>query len=401
MSNKNNVSSDLQGFARLITEATLNITDIVEAVHKRVVHPPLLPSTPIQDLISSIAGFVYQKVRWSTRLTGNGVEKALIQLSSVLGELKFSKDSEALYSGLNGVIGDYLEENKNPLEISMQYRHQAKTIELDKEKIQKVYPELNGKILLMVHGSCMNDIQWTRKGHNHGNLLSQELDLTPVYLHYNTGRHISKNGQDFNKLLEALVQCWPVPVEELNILAHSMGGLVSRSAIYYAQQQEKLWIKHFRKIIFLGTPHHGAPLEKAGNFLDVALESIPYAKPFARLGKIRSAGITDLRYGNLTDEDWKDTDRFQLLGDQRKHVSLPKLVDCYSIAGVAGKKSESVSAMLLGDNMVGVKSALGLHKIAKKNLGFKKENSWIAYENNHLDLLSSSNVYAKIKSWMV
>lgn len=106
-----------------------------------------------------------------------------------------------------------------------------------------------------------------------------------------------------------------------------MGGLVSRSAIHYGQQQQKLWTKHLKKIIFLGTPHHGAPLEQAGNFLDVILEAIPYAKPFARLGKIRSAGVTDLRYGNLLDEDWQNNDRFKMQGDQRKNISLPEQVE--------------------------------------------------------------------------
>jgi len=255
----------------------------------------------------------------------------------------------------------------------------------------------------MVHGSCMNDIQWTRKEHNHGKVLAKELHKTPIYLHYNSGRHISTNGQDFNKLLEELVLNWPVPVEELVIIAHSMGGLVSRSALHYGQQQQKSWTKHLKKIIFLGTPHHGAPLEQAGNYLDVVLEAIPYAKPFAPLGKIRSAGVTDLRYGNLVDEDWKNSSRFKMHGDKRQSVLLPEQVECYSIAGIAGKETESASAssQLLGDKMVGVKSALGQHQDPAKNLRFKKGNTWVAYENTHLDLLSNFKTYERIKTWIV
>ena len=53
--------------------------------------------------------------------------------------------------------------------------------------------------------------------------------VTPVYLRYNPGRHISENGRDLAHRLQALVDAWPVPVEAISILAHSMGGLVSRS----------------------------------------------------------------------------------------------------------------------------------------------------------------------------
>lgn len=401
MSIKKNTSSDLQGITRLITDATVGITDLVEAMHKQVVHPPFLPSTPIQQLITKIAGTTYNNIRRSTRLIGSGIDKALGQLTSVLGKSESTDEKEAIRSVLNGVIGDYLEKNENPLKITMQFRHQAKAILLDSKNIKKAYPTINGKILLMVHGSCMNDIQWTREEHNHGTTLAKELHKTPIYLHYNSGRHISTNGQDFNELLEELVEHWPVPVEELVIMAHSMGGLVSRSAIHYGQHQQKLWTKYLKKIIFLGTPHHGAPLEQAGNFLDVILEAIPYAKPFARLGKIRSAGVTDLRYGNLLDEDWQNNDRFKMQGDQRKNISLPEQVECYSIAGVASKTKESKSAQIMGDNMVSVKSALGQHKNPTKNLLFKKENTWIAYECTHSELLSNTKIYTKMKSWIV
>lgn len=401
MSNKRKTSSDLQGLTRLITDATIGITDLVEAMHKRVVHPPLLPSTPIQHLITKIAGITFKNIRWSTRFIGNGTDKALGKLTSLLGEIEASEKREAIRSVLNGVIGDHLEKNENPLKIIMQFRHQAKAISLDNKTLKKTYPTINGKILLMVHGSCLNDIQWTRKEHNHGTLLAKELHKTPIFLNYNSGLHISTNGQEFNELLEKLVLHWPVPVEELVIIGHSMGGLVSRSALYYGEQQQKSWTKHLKKIIFLGTPHHGAPMEKAGNFLDVILEATPYAKPFARLGKIRSAGVTDLRYGNLLDEDWQNNDRFKMQGDQRQNISLPEQVECYSIAGIAGKESGSKSSQLIGDKMVGVKSALGQHKNPTKNLHFKKENTWIVYESNHSELLSNPKIYTKIKSWMV
>lgn len=401
MSKNKKPDTDLQGITRLITDATVGITDLVEAMHKRIVHPPFLPSTPIQHLITNIASISYKSIRWGTKLIGNSADRALGTFVSLSPKIKTTNESEAMRAALNGVIGDYLQKTENPLQISMQFRHQAKVIALNSRSLHKTYPTINGKILLMVHGSCMNDMQWTRKDHNHGTAIANELHKTPIYLHYNSGLHISTNGQHLNELLEKLILSWPVPIEELSIISHSMGGLVARSAMYYGQQQEKLWTKYLKKMVFLGTPHHGSPLEQAGNYVDVVLEAVPYAKPFARLGKIRSAGVTDLRYGNLLDEDWQNKDRFDMQKDQRQKVVLPKQVACYSIAAAIGKASTAGVSQLLGDNMVSVKSALGQHKNPTKDLNFKKENTWISYESNHLDLLSNPDIYHRIKQWLV
>ncbi|MDF1697734.1 MAG: hypothetical protein P1U56_17945 [Saprospiraceae bacterium] len=400
-SNKNNTSAYLQGFTRLITDATIGVTDVVESMHNRVVHPPFLPSTPVQHLITNIAGIAYKNIKWSTQFIGGSLDKALRQLSPILGKVNTSEKKEAIRSLLNGVVGDYLEEKENPLQITMQFRYLAKEIPLDRKSIDAAYPKINGKILLMVHGSCLNDMKWTQKEHNHGDALAEELGKTPIYLHYNSGRHISTNGQDLSELLEDLVRHWTVPIEELVIIAHSMGGLVSRSALYYGCQQQQTWTKHLKKMVFLGTPHHGAPLERIGNYIDNILEFIPYSKPFARLGKIRSAGVTDLRYGNLIDEDWQGHERFELKGDQRQHIPLPQQVEFYCIAASSENETARTHARIKGDGLVEVKSALGQHKNPDKNLEFKEGNTWMAFENTHSDLLNNAKVYAKIKEWLI
>jgi len=391
--------SSLQGLTRLITDATIGITDLVEAMHKRVVHPPLLPSTPIQHLVTDIAGITYNNVRWSTKLIGGQLDKILGRLAPIFGDIKTSHEKEVLQAVLNGVVGDYLEVKDNPLKINMQFRYKGNTVAYDLKELKKLYPLPSGKILLMIHGSCMNDLQWNLDDHDHGATLAALLGMTPLYLHYNSGRHISSNGQQLSELLEALTQDWPIPITELSVVAHSMGGLVLRSAIHYGQQSESTWTKQLTKMVFLGSPHHGAPLEKVGNYLDFILKSIPYTKPFARLAKIRSAGVTDLRYGNLLDEDWEGKNRFAIKGDQRQHLPLPSSVDSYSIAAVLATTSDSISTRTIGDTMVDVKSALGQHKKEDKTLQFKKGHTWIAYETNHIGLLKSPEVFNKILAW--
>jgi hypothetical protein len=51
---------------------------------------------------------------------------------------------------------------------------------------------------VLLHGLCMNDLQWRRAGHDHGRALARDLDYTPVYLRYNSGLHISTNGRRFS-----------------------------------------------------------------------------------------------------------------------------------------------------------------------------------------------------------
>ncbi|MFK7936121.1 MAG: esterase/lipase family protein [Saprospiraceae bacterium] len=400
MPNNKTTANYLQGISRLLTKAVLETTDIVEAMHRRVVHPPFLPSTPIQHLITEIAGFTYNNIRRGTQLVSGGMDKLLGQCANQLGEIKSTEKRETMRSVLNGVIGDYLAEQDNPLRISMEFRAQGKSIRLNSSGIQNAYPNLTNKVLLLIHGSSMSDLQWTQQEHNHGTLLAEEFGFTPVYLHYNSGQHVSTNGQKLADQLEQFINAYPIPLEEITILAHSMGGLVTRSAVHYAQQQQRSWTQRLKKMIFLGTPHHGAPLEQMGNYLDVILNNIPYVKPFARLAKIRSAGVTDLRYGNLLDEDWTGRDVFKLTGDQRQSVPLPATVDCYSVAAIVGESANSTATQLRGDNLVGLKSALGQHKDQAKDLGFKEEHQFIVYGHNHLDLLSSQAVYSKLRTWM-
>ena len=72
-----------------------------------------------------------------------------------------------------------------------------------------------------------------------------------------------------------------------------------------------------------------------------------------------------------------------------------------SIAAVIGNKTAPLSTQVLGDTLVHVKSALGQHKNPKKNLDFKKENIWISYDSNHLDLLNNLKILDKLKVWLV
>ncbi len=183
------------------------------------------------------------------------------------------------------------------------------------------------------------------------------------------------------------------------IIAHSMGGLVARSACHYAAAAGHDWPRLLRKLAFLGTPHHGAPLERGGNWVDVILGATPYAAPFARLGKLRSAGITDLRHGNVLDEHWEGRDRFARARDDRQSVPLPDGVRSYAIAATTGKKAGDIRGRVLGDGLVPVSSALGLNEDSHRSLRFPESQQWIGYGMNHMDLLGRSEVSDRIVQW--
>jgi pimeloyl-ACP methyl ester carboxylesterase len=224
--------------------------------------------------------------------------------------------------------------------------------------------------------------------------------LTPIYLHYNSGLHVSLSGRAFAQQLEHLVDQWPQPVQRLALVGHSMGGLLARSALHYGAQAGHRWPMRLTDMVFLGTPHHGAPLERAGNWVDIVLGATPYAAPFARLGKVRSAGITDLRHGNLLDEDWVGRDRFSRHADRRQHLPLPTEVRCCAVAGSLGQRSGDLKDSLLGDGLVPLASALGQHRNPARCLVFPQDRQWIGYGMNHLDLLKHPEVYAQLLRWL-
>jgi hypothetical protein len=233
---------------------------------------------------------------------------------------------------INGVWGDHLAASGNPLAIRMALRVRGRDVELTAEALAAAMPQPRRRIALLIHGLCMNDRAWQRNGHDHGALLAQELGYATLALNYNSGLHISENGEQLAVLLEQLVACWPVPVDELVLLGHSMGGLVARAACHAAGERSLAWLQRLRRLVFLGTPHHGAALERGGRLVDAMLELSPYAAPFARLGRARSAGITDLRFGNVRRADWQGRHAHDQRHDDRVPTPLPAGVQAYCVA---------------------------------------------------------------------
>jgi hypothetical protein len=386
---------DLRGASRLAVEATQGITALVEEMHRTIGSGPAVLGRPLAVPARAVTRVVYGGVGGTAGVVGSGIDRALARLTPLLREARPTAEHEAVLAALNGVLGDYLEATDNPLAIPMRLRVDAMPVVLTAGGIAQALPRRTGRLLVTVHGSSMNDRQWHQDGHDLARRLADDGDRTRIDLNYNTGRHISTNGSDLAALLEDLVQHWPgPPLDEIVLLCHSMGGLVARSALAVAEARGLSWRPRVRAVVFLGTPHHGAPLERGGNWVDILLGVSAYSAPLARLGKIRSAGVTDLRHGLLRDEDWLGRDRFVRRPDPRTPLPLPDGVACFAVAGDLGARA------LPGDGLVPVDSALGRHRRPALDLGFPEGHTWVAEGVSHLGLLRDDAVYGQVRDWL-
>lgn len=381
--------ADLRGVTRAAIDATDAIAEVVEKMHRTTQLLPGPLGVSATDRPNGITGFVYRCVRGGIRLAGGAVDASLSVATILLPEGASSPALDTYRSVANGVYGDYLFRTGNPLAIDMSLHHHGRRVDIhDPSSVFDAHSDVSpcNKLLVLVHGLCMNDKQWSRDGHDHGAALADELGYLPLYLRYNSGMPIASNGRLLADMLETLVGNWATPLDEVVIMGHSMGGLVARSACYHARESGHGWPQHLRKLVFLGTPHHGAPLERGGHALEIAMNLSPYSMPLTRLTKARSAGITDLRYGTVS--AGKDI------------VPLPSGVKCYAIAAVRSAKRSSLSARLIGDGLVALDSALGRHRDRARMLAIPKSRQWVGYEMGHRDLLSRPEAYRQISAWL-
>lgn len=298
-----------------------------------------------------------------------------------------------LVSALNGVIGDYLLKNQNPLALStVLYDHYGSVQAGD----------LSGRVVVFCHGLCMNHLDWT----NHSNggigekLLAQRDQNTMLYLHYNTGRRISTNGRSLANMLEDLVKQNP-RITSIDLIGHSMGGLVSRSALFYGKQNMHQWFHMAENIVCLGSPHHGAVLERIGFALQEKVGLFPIVKLAGHIVNIRSNGILDLRHGSVRDDDWEHNPaRIGGMDDNRKPAPLPSHINAFMVAGTIEFENKNHKTLkVIGDYLVSVKSALGEHPNPRFQLKVPESHKAVFYGLNHMEIQYHLSVAEQIAKW--
>ena len=230
-----------------------------------------------------------------------------------------------------------------------------------------------------------------------GSRLGTDLGYTPVYMRYNTGRHVSDNGRDLCQLLATLVSSWPVDVDDVALIGHSMGGLVVRSTCHRGQQTEQAWVAKVHDVVFLGSPHLGAPLARWANFAGWALAKTKEPLPFATLMTSRSAGIDDLRYGYLVEDDWLGCDSNKCRQDHRHDVPLLATANHYVISATITRDPHSYVGRLVGDLLVQPASAAGRHR-RRQHIPFPVDNAHHLVGLNHFQLLNHPAAYRALRA---
>jgi pimeloyl-ACP methyl ester carboxylesterase len=303
---------------------------------------------------------------------------------------------------VNGLAGDHLAADHPDLAIEMSLRRGGHEVPLEREGIAEAFSDATPRIALFIHGLCETDEAWrlTLPGAPpappYGSRLRDELGYTPVYLRYNTGLHVSENGRELTQILERLVAAWPVEVEEIALVGHSMGGLVARSACRYGELDEHSWTDVVRHVFCLGTPHLGAPLEKAAHIASWPLNRLPETRPFADLFfNGPREGNKALRCGSCVDEDWGDSDEFW----RDRCTEVPFLPDAtyYFVGATLGRRPDG-PASLVGDLLVRYPSASGVGR--RRRIPFEIDNGRHIGGLDHFRLLNHPAVYEQIRAWL-
>ncbi|MGE2815207.1 esterase/lipase family protein [Mycobacterium heidelbergense] len=398
---------EIRSLADLAGEGTRILTSFVRDTHSGIaerVFGAIGPaSKPVEIVHNTLAAATYYAV-------DRGVRASLHGAGELAAEVRGSDEDDTVQShptvagvvaALNGIYGDELTNRGNEFALTMQIRQRGKPVALDAAAVAAAFPEATGRIAVFVHGWCMTEMSWRRQPRDgemalpYGTRLRSDLGFTPVYLRYNTGLHISDNGKALAALIDELRALWPVPVEEIALIGHSMGGLVARSACHYGVEQSQRWPDAVRHVVCLGSPHLGADLEKGVNAASWVLARLPETRAVSSFLNARSSGTKDLRYGALLDEDWSECDPDEFLRDRCHEVPFLPGAVYHFVASSAGPRAVGV---VLGDRLVRPDSASGVGK--SRQVPFDAAHGLTLTGLHHFDLLNHTAIYAKLHEWL-
>jgi pimeloyl-ACP methyl ester carboxylesterase len=389
----------IEGLAQLATTGVARTTEFVQVFYREAVLRSLgLYNEEHQNsLQKGVSERSFSMIKFIMKYTGQYTAHGLRILGRISKEhtqKPLVPPLHMLVSALNGVMGDHLVYDCNPLALPM----------LIYDRHGKPFTgELRGRVIIFVHGLCMDIHSWyPSKNQSMGEQIYRQQECTILYLSYNTGRRISLNGRSFSDLLNELSVKNP-DISHIDIIGHSMGGLVARSALFYGKQSGFNWTLLVDHLICLGSPHQGALLERLGYMLQDKVGKIPFAGTVARLGDLRSAGIIDLRWGSIRDDDWEHqrSGRRGDFDDNRRPAPLPSNIKAYFVAGTIERENmHSRARETVGDYLVSVKSALGEHVNPEYQLNVPPERKVVLYGVDHMQIQYSQRVIDHVLKWL-
>ncbi|MFG3524048.1 esterase/lipase family protein [Nocardia nova] len=394
---------EIEALARLAGDELGGAVDGIAAVHRAVsdhvfaavrlgVGPAARPAQVVHD---TIADNVYRIVSGSAvaagTLAGHAATFSEVPTPSrtVLGS--------GFLAALQGLIGDTLAQQRPILAAPMAFRSDGDPVE--PERLMEHITNPSSRVVIFLHGLAETEHAWRLGGRpTYAERLEADLGCTSLQVRYNSGLHISENAQQLNDLLQRLDEHWPVEIEQLSLVGHSMGGLIARSACFDAAEERRSWVRHVRQLVCLGSPHLGAPLEQIVHYLSAALVRVPETRPFGRLLRRRSAGIRDLRDGSLVDQDWDGVDADALRRKAIREIPLLEGADHYFVTATITRSPRNPLGHLIGDGLVLTTSGSGRNRA--RRIGFDDDNGLHLPGANHFTLLNHEAVYEALTHWL-
>jgi pimeloyl-ACP methyl ester carboxylesterase len=425
--------SSQRGWIDLVFDAVDETTNLVERTHDASVErwvqrlAPIEPARSTARAVTAVEGAIAGGV-FGTIRTVNGIARSAVDAGASLAEAVFGTTFDAdlldlatpvestaagtpswyvdsLQATLNGFFGDYLHRRNSPLDLGMTFRHQGRCLPATPETFSATLANPSNRVCVFVHSLGTTEWLWSLSSEEYygdpsvtfGTRLEADLGFTPLYLRYNTGRHISENGRLLSSLLNEMLDAYPVPIEEIALIGHSMGGLVARSAAHYGSERGEPWVERLRHIACIGSPHLGAPLEKAVNLFSGILRKIDAAgaRVPAEFLDARSAGIKDLRYGYILDEEWADKDPDQVFANARRNVPPLDGVGYYFVAATITRDPAHPVGQLLGDLLVRLPSASGAAPEPPRRIPFRSGAVFSGMD--HIHLANHPGVYEALR----
>jgi pimeloyl-ACP methyl ester carboxylesterase len=380
-------SRELAALTRLTLDELGNAAAGIGQVHRAIAGRAFGASgagaTPARRIHDAVARNVYGGLRLGAGAAG----RAAAAVVGPRAPISVVPRGAAILAAIDGLVGDVLESERAELAPPMSLRVGGRIAQV--ADIADPGPQ----VAVFLHGLMETEFSWGPQPYG-----DDLPGWTPLYVRYNSGRRISHNGASLDELLEQVLADWPVEIERIALVGHSMGGLVARSACHTAALRGADWVSNVRHVVSLGTPHMGAPLEQSVHYLSAALSALPETKPLGAFFRRRSGGIRDLRQGSLVDADWTDCDPDALRARACEEVPLLQgATHCFVSATITRDPGHPVGR-LLGDCLVLVPSASGRSRTQR--LGFRDCDGMHVGGATHFALLRHPKVHAQLKTWL-
>jgi pimeloyl-ACP methyl ester carboxylesterase len=342
--------------------------DVQRAVVGRVERLTGAPAVPVHAAHKAISTGVYAAVRGGITLAAKGMGLAAAARADGRTACEATTPrAAAVVAALNGAAGGLLADEGSPWAVQMATRVQG---------------EPRPKVAVLLHGLGESDLSW-RSDPDYRALLRQ-LGWTPVLVRYNTGRRVWQNGAELSTQLDALLDTWAVPVSEVALVGHSMGGLVARSAVHAGERQGAAWTRSVTRLITLGTPHEGAPLARFGHLARGLLSRVPETRPFAAVIDFdRAPGIDDLRRGDIHE------------APEQHGTPLPDHIRVSTLCATLARDERHLVSRLLGDLLVTAPSATSASS-GRRGDDDRRHLGGL----HHFDLLGHPEVADQLREWM-